>query len=234
MALRAAARRRGRDLSRIVERDLEALRELGLRMGGLSESILGKALEAVSRRDGPMAEEVERDDLAIDRLDVEIDEAVLEVLALQAPVARDLRAVIGVKSLATDLERVGDLARNIAKSALRLAERPKVDVPARLEELADESRRQLRLALDAFASGDTEAAQRVLSGDDLIDEHESTVVREATRDLQRRPEISPQEIEFILIAKNLERVADHATNIAEEVVRIAEAKNLKHAAKLGT
>jgi phosphate transport system protein len=219
-------------LSRIVERDLEALRELGLRMAGLSEAILEKALEAVSRRDGQLAEEVQGDDLAIDRLDIEIDEAVLEILALQAPVARDLRAVIGVKSVATDLERVGDLARNIAKSATRLANRPKVPVPPRLEQLGDESRRQLRLALDAFASADTQAARRVLAGEALVDEHQDTVVRDALEELQSRPEISPQEVDFILIAKSLERVADHATNIAEEVVRIAESRNLKHAEKL--
>jgi phosphate transport system protein len=221
-------------LSRIVERDLETLRELGLRMGGLSEAILAKALEALLRRDAQLADEVQKDDLAIDRLDVEIDEAVLEVLALQAPVARDLRAVIGVKSIATDLERVGDLARNIAKSGRRLADRPNVAVPARLEQLGDECRRQLRLALDAFSQTSTEMARRVLAGEDLVDEHEDTVVREALEELQRQPEASAQEVDFILIAKNLERVADHATNIAEEVVRIAESKNLKHAEKLGT
>lgn len=219
-------------MSRIVERDLEALRELGLRMGGLSEAILGKAIEAVSRRDMRLAGEVQADDLAIDRLDIAIDEAVLELLALQAPVARDLRAVIGVKSLSTDLERVGDLARNIAKSAKRLAERAAVPVPASLEQLADECRRQLRLALDAFSSGDTDIAHRVLAGDDLIDEHEDKVVREALLELQTAPDISAQEVDFILIAKSLERVADHATNIAEEVVQIAEARNLKHAEKL--
>lgn len=221
-------------MSRIVERDLEALRELGLRMGGLAEAILAKSMDALVRRDADLAAEVQTDDLAIDRLDIEVDEAVLEILALQAPVARDLRAVIGVKSLATDLERVGDLARNIAKSASRLAERPAVEVPARLEELADESRRQLRRALDAFASGDTGMAQRVLATDDQVDEQESNVVRDALRAIQEKPELSPQEVDFILIAKNLERVADHATNIAEEVVRIAESRNLKHAEKLGS
>jgi len=203
-------------------------------MGGLAEAILGRAIEALSRRDARIADEVDKDDLAIDRLDIEIDEAVLEILALQAPVARDLRAVIGMKSLATDLERVGDLARNIAKSAARLASRQKVALPAPLEQLADESRRQLRLALDAFANADTEAARRVLAGEDLVDEHEGSIIRHALQELQGKPEFSAQQVDFILIAKNLERVADHATNIAEEVVRIAEARNLKHAAKLGT
>ncbi len=220
-------------MSRIVERDLETLRELGLRMGGLAEGILQKSMQSLLRRDAALAAEVQRDDLGIDRLDIEIDEAVLEVLALQAPVARDLRAVIGVKSVATDLERVGDLARNIAKSAARLAERPTVATPVGLEQLGDECSRQLRMALDAFRDGDTALAHRVLEGEDRVDEHEALVVREALGELQRQPEISPQEVDFILIAKNLERVADHATNIAEEVVRIAESKNLKHAAKLG-
>jgi phosphate transport system protein len=203
-------------------------------MGGLSEAILGKAVEAMSRRDAQTAAEVEKDDLAIDRLDIEVDDAVLEILALQAPVARDLRAVIGVKSLATDLERVGDLARNIAKSVLRLAERAKVPVPVPLEQLADESRRQLRLALDAFANSDTEAARRVLAGEELVDEHEDSIIRHALGELREKPELSAQHVDFILIAKSLERVADHATNIAEEVVRIAESRNLKHAEKLGT
>jgi len=220
-------------LPRIVERDLRILKELGLRMGGLAESILAKSLEAVARRDAALAAEVEKDDLEIDRLDVEIDEEVLEVLALQAPFARDLRAVIGIKSIATDLERVGDLARNIAKSAARLTERTAVPIPARLEELGDQSRRHLRLALDAFANLDSEAAMRVVEGDDPIDESQDIVVRDALRDLQEMPEISRQEVDFILIAKSLERVADHATNIAEEVVRIAESRNLKHAHKLG-
>lgn len=202
-------------------------------MGGLAETILAKALEAIAQRDAALADEVERDDLAIDRLDIVIDDAVLEVLALRAPVAHDLRGVIGVKSLATDLERVGDLARNLAKSAKRLAGRPQISPPAKLEELADLAKRQLRLSLDAFAHGDIAVAHRVLAGDDRVDEDEREVVRAALQALQEKPENSPQEVDFILIAKNLERVGDHATNIAEEVVRIVESKNLKHAAKLG-
>jgi len=220
-------------VSRTVERDLESLRALGLRMGGLAEAILSKSLAAVSQRSVSLAEQVDGDDLAIDRLDVEIDEAVLELLALRAPVARDLRSVIGVKSMATDLERVGDLARNIAKGAKRLAERPQVAPPMKLEELADLTRRQLRMALDAFSQRDIDAAHRVLALDDSVDQGERDVVRAALRALGEEPATAAQEIDFILIAKNLERVGDHATNIAEEVVRIALARNLKHAAKLG-
>jgi phosphate transport system protein len=203
-------------------------------MGELAEAILVKSLAAMSQRNVALAEEVKQDDIEIDRLDVQIDEAVLELLTLQAPVAQDLRIVIGVKSMATDLERVGDLARNIAKGASRLAQRPAVPPPPQLEELADLARRQLRLSPDAFGKGDIPGAHRVLLGDDSVDAQEEEVVRTALSDLKDDPEISPQEVEYILIAKNLERVGDHATNIAEEVIRIVESKNLKHAAKLAT
>ena len=105
------------------EATIEGLRELVLRMGALAEAIFAKALRVVHERDGRLAAEVQRDDLALDKLDIEIDDAVLRALALQSPVAEDLRQVIAIKTMATDLERVGDIARNIAKSGARLAER---------------------------------------------------------------------------------------------------------------
>jgi len=201
-------------------------------MGTLAEAILSKSLESLWRRDAELAAQVERDDLDIDRIDIEVDDAVIKVLALQAPVARDLREVIAIKTMATDLERVGDLARNIAKSAIRLAERPPVPTPPKLEALADESRRMLRRALDAFADQDPAAARRVLDDDDVIDQDEDRVIREAIEEIKSQPEFSAQELDLILVAKNLERVADHATNIAEDVVLLADAKNLKHRSKL--
>jgi len=219
-------------LPRIVDHDLDSLRELALRMGTLAEAILSKSLESLWRRDAELAAQVERDDLDIDRIDIEVDDAVIKVLALQAPVARDLREVIAIKTMATDLERVGDLARNIAKSAIRLAERPPVPTPPKLEALADESRRMLRRALDAFADQDPAAARRVLDDDDVIDQDEDRVIREAIEEIKSQPEFSAQELDLILVAKNLERVADHATNIAEDVVLLADAKNLKHRSKL--
>jgi phosphate transport system protein len=203
-------------------------------MGSLAESILAKSLDALWRRDAALAESVQQDDLEIDQLDVDIDEAVIKVLALRAPVARDLREVVAIKTMATDLERVGDLARNIAKSAVRLAERSPVATPPKLETLAEESRRLLRRALDAFADYDAAAARRVLDDDDAVDREEDRVIREALEEIMHRPECSAQELDLILVAKNLERVADHATNIAEDVVLAAEAKNLKHASKLSS
>ncbi len=221
-------------MTRIVDPILDDLRQKILRMGSLAEAILEKALQALWQRDAGLAQEVRLDDLEIDRLDLVMDEAVLRALATQAPVADDLRQVLAINVMATDLERVGDLARNIAKSALRLCERPEVPVPEKLKVLAGEAQRLLRHALDSFSDGDSERAAFVLDDDDRVDEQHDEVIRAAITEIASHPELTSQEVDFILIAKNLERVADHATNIAEDVIMVKEARNLKHAAKLGT
>ena len=201
-------------------------------MGHLAEAILEKAVQSFWERNAVMAGEVAADDLPIDRLDVEIDRAVLEFLALQAPVAQDLREVIAIMAAATDLERVGDIARNIAQSAIRLSELPAISPPASLEVLRGSSRRALMNALLAFANYDSMLARAVLASDDDVDADEEKTFRSALREIRNNPDASEQEVYFILIAKNLERVGDHATNIAEDVVQVVESLNLKHAAKL--
>ena len=217
---------------RIVDPALLELRKQLLRMGSLAEAILEKSLTAVWKRDRAAAREVQIDDLEIDRLDLAIDESVLRLLATQAPVADDLRGVIAAKMIATDLERVGDLARNIAKGALRLAEHPEVAIPPRLRTLGDEVQRVLRRALDSFADGDPERAAKVLEEDDQVDADQDVVIRAAIQEIMSHPELTSQGVDFILIAKNLERVADHATNVAEDVILATQARNVKHATKL--
>lgn len=213
-------------------RDVDQLRQLALRMGGLAEEILEKALRSTWRRDAALADAVMADDLEIDRIDVEIDEAVLNVLALRAPVAIDLRQVIAINTMATDLERVGDLARNIARCARRLCEREPVSAPAELKTLAEACQRALSESLGAFADLDVARARSVLAADNEIDSIESEVVRGAIARIQADPATSSQQIDLMFIARNLERVGDHATNIAEHVVLAAESKNLKHREKL--
>ena len=220
-------------MTRVVEPALSALRQQLLRMGSLAEAILEKSLQSLWRRDVALAREVRIDDLEIDRLDIAVDEMVLRILATQAPVADDLRNVIAGKMIATDLERVGDLARNIAKSAERLATRDKVEVPPGLRTLADEAQRILRRALDAFSEHDADRATAVLGDDDQVDADEDAVIRTAIEEIASHPEFTSQEVDFILIAKNLERVADHSTNIAEDVILATKARNVKHASKLG-
>ena len=215
-----------------TSREVDHLRDLVLRMGGRAEGILDKSLLAVWNRDPRLAEEVIREDLEIDRLDLEVDGAVLNVLALRAPVAIDLRQTLAIKTMATDLERIGDLARNIANSAQRLAEEPPMAAPPLLRTLADESRRVLNRAIQSFADLDAALARSVLGEDDDIDQAEDRVIRESIARLRVDPSVSRQEIDIIFIAQNLERVADHATNIAEEVVLATESVNLKHTEKL--
>ncbi|MCC6641159.1 MAG: phosphate signaling complex protein PhoU [Deltaproteobacteria bacterium] len=221
-------------MTRIFDPVLGDLRERLLRMGSLAEAILDKAIRAVWERRPDLAREVRSDDLEIDRLDVDVDEAVLRALALQAPVAEDLRQVIAIKMMATDLERVGDLARNIAKSALRLSDKPPLPLPPKLDEVADGARRLLRLALDSFVDADPAKAQAVLDADDRVDDDQERVVRDAILEIGAHPELTSQQVDLILIAKNLERVADHATNIAEDTILATQAKNVKHAQKLGS
>ncbi len=220
-------------MTRIFDAVLEDLRERLLRMGSLSEAILDKAVRAVWERRTDLGREIQIDDLEIDRMDLDIDEAVLRALALQSPVAEDLRHVIAIKSIASDLERVGDLSRNIAKSALRLSEKPPITLPPKLLQIADDARRLLKLALDSYAEADVAKAQAVLDADDAVDDDQESVVRDAIAQIATHPEYTSQEVDLILIAKNLERVADHSTNIAEDAILATEARNVKHAQKLG-
>ncbi len=219
-------------MTRLLDPTIQNLRELALRMGSRAEAILDKALRAVFERNAQLAGQVKADDLEIDRLDVEIDDAVLRALALQAPVAGDLREVIAVKMVATDLERVGDLARNIAQSAARLSLHPEVPNPPELLQLARDTQGILRRALDAVSARDANAARAVLGEDDQIDAEQESLVSHTLEEIPAHPETASEAVDTIFIANHLERIADHATNIAEGVILVAEARNVKHAAKL--
>jgi phosphate transport system protein len=220
-------------MTRLFEPRLDDLRDTILRMGSRCEAILAKALKALWTRDTSLADEVKQDDLEIDRLDVDVDDAVLKALALGAPLAEDLRKVVAIKMIATDLERVGDLARNIASSSKRLAAVAGLQHPEKLVRLAELTQRTLRDALDSLSDLDAAKARAVIEGDDAIDELQDEMVREEIARMNAEPSTAAGTVDLILIAESLERVGDHATNIGEEVVLMAEARNLKHAAKLG-
>jgi phosphate transport system protein len=220
-------------MTRFFDPVLRELRETLLLMGGRAEAILDKSLRAVLERDQALAAQVAADDIEIDRLDVAIDEAVLKALALQAPVAADLREVVAIKMIATDLERVGDLARNIAKSAQRLGRRFDAPIPPVLARLAASAQGVLRRALDSFSQADPVAARAILGSDDEIDHAQDEVILQELEQIASHPDMASPAVDIIFIAKNLERVGDHATNIAEDVILVAEARNVKHAAKLG-
>jgi len=219
-------------MNRRFDEVIEGLRSDLLRMGGRAEAILEKALSAFFERDATLAEEVAKDDIEIDRLEVSLDEGVLKALALQAPVAEALREVLAIKMIAVDLERVGDLARNIARCGQRRAACDPISLPAGLTTLARASQRVLRHSLDAFSRTDADLARTVMAEDDEIDAIQDEVVQTMVRALENTTGSASQEVDILMVAKHLERVGDHATNIAEDVILVVEARNVKHEEKL--
>jgi phosphate transport system protein len=220
-------------MQRHFDDQIAALNEQLLLMSGRAEAIIRKAVESLLRRDPALADEVFADDKVIDRMEIDIEESCIQLLALQQPLARDLRLITSALKISNDLERVGDHAVNIAGCAKELVGKtpvkPLVDLPL----LADRSSAMLRDALDAFVRRDPEAARALVKRDDEVDD----LNRQMFAELMRRMIADPQQVErsmtFVLVGRNLERIADLATNVAEEVVFIAEARIIKHHADEG-
>lgn len=211
--------------------EIEALKEQLLRMGGRAEGSVLKAVEALRRRDEPLAREVFADDRAIDQLELDIEARCVGLLALQQPMARDLRFITAALKISNDLERVGDHAVNVAGSAVRLATQPEIEPLVDIPRMAELASGMLHEALDAFVRGDSETARRICRGDDVVDQLNRQVFRELLSTMMEEPATIARAMELILVARNLERVADLATNVAEEVVFIAEARVIKHHAE---
>jgi len=220
-------------MQRHFDQQIEDLKQQLLLMSGRTESIIRKALESLTRRDPVLADEVIADDKLIDRMEIDIEEACIQLLALQQPLARDLRLITSALKISNDLERVGDHAVNIAGCAQQLVGKPPVKPLADLPALAEKSIAMLRDALDAFVRFDAEAARRLVRRDDEVDD----LNRQMFAELMRRMIADPQQVErsmtLVLVGRNLERIADLATNVAEEVVFIAEARIIKHHADEG-
>jgi len=215
-------------LERHFDQDLEALKDLLLRMGGRVEAIIQKSIEAVKRRDVALANEVFADDQAIDGMEIDIDNRCIGLLALRQPMAVDLRFITSALKITNDLERVGDHAVNIAGSAIRLAEEPQLKPLVDIPRMADMAAGMLREALDAFVRRDAATARRLVRRDDDVDNLNRQLFRELISFMIEDPHTITRALELILVARNLERVADLATNVAEEVVFIAEARIIKH------
>jgi phosphate transport system protein len=218
-------------MERHFEREIEQLKEQLLLMGGRAEGIVGKAIDALRRRDAPLAQAVLEDDRAIDRMEIDIEERCVRLLALQQPLATDLRFITAALKISNDLERVGDHAVNIAGSAARLAGEPLLKPLVDIPRMADLALGMLREALDAFVRRDAEGARRLVRRDDAVDDLNRQVFRELLTYMIEDPATITRAMELVLVARNLERVADLATNVAEEVVFIAEARIIKHHAE---
>jgi phosphate transport system protein len=208
--------------------ELSELKVSLLNMSGDAQAALAAAVDAVLTRDGDKGRDVIAGDTAIDQLELDVEERVIRLLATQQPMARDLRVLTAAMKIANDLERVGDHAVNIAQSAERLVEaRPIVPEPELLE-MARQARTMLADALDAFVRGDAQAGRAICRRDDSVDALHASMFRILLTHMMEDPHIIGTAMELFLVSRNLERVADLATNIAEDVVFLVEGKSIKH------
>ena len=202
---------------RSFSQDLEELSGDLARMGGLAEDMLSDAIQAIATRDLALAETVVARDPQIDALQVEAEKKILRLLALRQPLARDLRQTISALKIASELERIGDLAKSIAKR-VKLVD--SIEVPAALKGVARMGKlvnAQLKRVLDAYSALETEAAGKVWSRDEEVDEHYQSLFREVVSYMIEDPRTISACAHLLFVAKNLERIGDHCTNIAEEV-----------------
>jgi phosphate transport system protein len=215
-------------VERHFQQELESLKERLLLMGGRAESIVAKAVRALERRDADLAREVFGDDRVIDRMENDIEERCAVLFATQQPMATDLRFLMSALKISNDLERVGDHAVNIAGSAARLSAEPPFRPLTDVLRMAELARAMLHESLDAFVRRDGTAARQLVRRDDQVDAVNRQIFRELLRFMAEQPDTVGPAMDLVLVARNLERVADLATNVAEEVVFVAEARIIKH------
>jgi len=208
---------------------LSSLKEQLLGMSAKAEERTDLAVEALLARDRDKANLVIEGDVDINKLEVQVEQAAVELLALQQPMARDLRFIIGAIKVSNDLERVGDHAVNIAESAIRLAEKPKVNIKIpEIEVMARRARKMLGDSLDAFIRADGALGRKVCKEDDVVDALHDSVFRVLLTHMMADPKTITPSLELLLVGRNLERIADLATNISEDAVYLAEGKQIKH------
>jgi phosphate transport system protein len=219
------------DVHRHFHDELSRVKVRLLTMSGEAEAALGLAVEALLERDLEKARRVIQGDRVIDAMEVEIEEMSVNLLALQQPMARDLRMLTSALKIANDLERVGDHAVNIAQSAERLAQTRPIAPEPEIVEMARLARDMLSDALEAFIRGDAAAAREICLRDDKVDALHRSVFRILLTHMMEDPHTIGAGMELFLVSRNLERVADLATNVAEDVVFLVEGKSIKHHAE---
>lgn len=210
------------------EGELSQLRESLLRMGGLVEERIGKSLKALTARDSDLATEVIEGDTDVDRMEVEIDRICLQILALRQPAASDLRFIATALKIVTDLERVGDEAVNISERAREINLEPQLKPYVDLPRMAGLAQAMLKDALDAFVSGDLDLARGVLPRDAEVDNLNEQLFRELLTFMMQDSAALTRSLRLSYISKYLERIADHATNIAQMVIFLVGGEDVRH------
>ena len=210
------------------EEELKKLREDILYMGGLVEDQIQKAVSSLVDRGSKLAETIIQRDHEVNRLDVEIDDVCIRLLALHQPAARDLRFITTALKITTDLERIGDMAVNICERALELNNEPQLKPYIDIPRMARISQRMIHESLDAFVREDTELALKVCKDDQEVDDLNSQIFRETVSFMIEDPHTINRAMKVGFVSKYLERIADHATNIAEMVVFMVKGKSIRH------
>ncbi len=213
---------------RHFERELDQLKAKLLEMSALVESAVYRSVQGVVEKNQELAEQVLKNETRINQLEMEIDDQAISLLALQAPLAADLRLVTAAIKINNDLERMGDLSVSIAQSALALMKepviRPLIDIP----HIAGLAQGMVRKALDAFVNRDAELARSVLASDDAVDNMRTASYHELISFMESNPGQISQALYLLSVVRNLERIADHATNIAEDVLFLVKAIDVRH------
>ena len=210
------------------EAELRALRDRLLEMGGLVEKAIAAGVRAIIERDGPLAELVKTRDREINRMEVEIDGACRRILALRQPAASDLRFITTALKIVVDLERMGDLAVNVAERSLDLGQAPPLGPMHDLARIADLAEAQLKKALDAFVTGDVAKAEEVMGADEIVDALYLKIFNDMVLLMMEDPKNIRRATSVMFAAKHLERFADHAVNVGEMVVFMVRGKDVRH------
>lgn len=218
-------------MTKHIERQLESLKERILRLGTLVEEAISKSITALINRDTSLAQRVMANDSDIDAMEVEVEEECLKILALYQPVAADLRFVVAVLKINNDLERMGDLARNIAKRVTQLEGGDPYDLPPEIRTMATQAQEMVRQCLDAVVKRDPTLARQVREEDDIVDEARQRIQRRVMQGIKDHPENVENLLRINSVAKHIERIADMATNIAEDVVYMVEGDIVRHRAE---
>ena len=215
-------------MNRHIDLELTKVKDELVRMAGLAEAAIGQAVKALVGRDAELAQKVIASDDAINLLEVEIDELCLRTMALYQPEARDLRLLAMSLKINNDLERMGDQAVNIAERTLELLKEPLLKPLIDIPRMAETAQRMVKDSLDAFVRQDTALARAVCRRDDEVDRYDDQIFRELLTYMMQDPRAIARAVSLILVSRHIERIADHATNIAEDVIYLVEGKNIKH------
>jgi phosphate transport system protein len=212
--------------------DLELLKTKLLEMGSLVEAAIQRSISAVTQKDRGAAEQVFVSEARINAIEIEIDEFAINLLALQQPMAADLRLIVAALKINTDLERMGDLAVNIAQRALSLMEGPVVKAMIDIPHIAGLVQSMVRKALDAFVHRDADLARSVLASDDAVDNMRTACYHELVSFMEQDTQNIQQALALLSVTRNLERIADHSTNIAEDVLFLVKGVDVRHHAEV--